>query len=114
MQVFVVGATGRVGTALVRDLVADGSQVVAGSRHPDRFANQERVTAVRFDLHASVAEMAKQFAGSQAVYFVAGSRGKDLLQTDAFGAVKTMQAADQAGIKRYVMLSSVSTLLYKI
>lgn len=36
---------------------------------------------------------------SDIVYFVAGSRGKDLLQTDAFGAVKTMIAAEKSGIK---------------
>ena len=49
-------------------------------------------------------------AGADAVYFVAGSRGKDLLQTDAMGAVKTMQAAERAGIKRYIMLSSMYAL----
>lgn len=43
--------------------------------------------------------------GSDAVYFTAGSRGKDLLQTDAFGAVKTMQAAKKLSIERYIMLS---------
>ena len=49
-------------------------------------------------------------AGTDAVYFVAGSRGRDLLQTDAMGAVKTMQAAERAGIKRYIMLSSMYAL----
>lgn len=48
--------------------------------------------------------------GSDAVYFTAGSRGKDLLQTDAFGAVKTMQAAKKLGIERYIMLSSIFAL----
>ncbi|WP_407657285.1 NAD(P)H-binding protein [Lactobacillus porci] len=41
------------------------------------------------------------------VYFLAGSRGKDLLQTDAFGAVKLIQAAELAGVKRYIQLSSI-------
>ena len=41
---------------------------------------------------------------------VAGSRGKDLLQTDAMGAVKTIQAAEKNGIKRYIMLSSLYAL----
>ena len=48
--------------------------------------------------------------GCDVVYFVAGSRGKDLLQTDAFGAVKTMMAAERDGIERYIMLSSMYAL----
>lgn len=48
--------------------------------------------------------------GMDAIYFVAGSRGKDLLETDAMGAVKTMQAAEKDGIKRYIMLSSLYAL----
>lgn len=62
------------------------------------------------DLHASVDDLAKLMKGSDAVYFTAGSRGKDLLQTDAFGAVKTMQAAKKLSIERYIMLSSIFTL----
>lgn len=33
-----------------------------------------------------------------------------MLQTDAFGAVKTMQATESLGIKRYVLLSSLYAL----
>lgn len=40
----------------------------------------------------------------------AGSRGKDLIQTDAMGAIKTMMAAEKAGVKRYIMLSSMLSL----
>lgn len=110
MKIFVAGATGRVGQDLVQDLVKAGHQVVAGSRHPEKLAENDHVTAVKLDLHASVDEIAKLMQGSQAVYFTAGSRGHDLLQTDAFGAVKTMQAAEKLGIKRYVMLSSMYAL----
>ncbi|MGO0227397.1 hypothetical protein ACTMLF_04200 [Proteus mirabilis] len=31
----------------------------------------------------------------EAIYFTTGSRGKDLLQVDLHGAVKTMQAAEK-------------------
>lgn len=44
------------------------------------------------------------------IYFTAGSRGKNLLQVDAFGAVKVMQAAQTVGIRRFIMLSSVFAL----
>lgn len=109
-QVFVVGGSGRVATALIHDLIGAGQQVVAGARHPEKIVKLAGVTPVKLDLHETVDQLAALMKGSSAVYFVAGSRGKDLLQTDAMGAVKTMQAAEQVGIKRYVMLSSMYAL----
>ena len=35
-KVFIVGGSGRVATELIKDLVADGNQVVAGARHPEK------------------------------------------------------------------------------
>ena len=35
MKVFVAGASGRVGNAVVSDLIKAGYEVVAGSRHPE-------------------------------------------------------------------------------
>ncbi|KFI58746.1 NAD(P)H-binding protein [Bifidobacterium gallicum] len=107
MRVFVAGASGRVGTLLTRDLVEQGNDVVAASRHPEQFAGQDHVTAMTLDLHAPVEQLAEDLHGVDAVYFVAGSRGKDLLQTDAFGAVKLMMAVQQVGIKRFILLSSM-------
>ncbi|APT17850.1 oxidoreductase [Amylolactobacillus amylotrophicus DSM 20534] len=110
MQIFVVGGSGRVATELIKDLVEMGHTVVAGARHEEQIVKLPAVKPVHLDLHAPVRELVELMKGSAVVYFTAGSRGKDLLQTDAFGAVKTMQAAEQAGIKRYVMLSSNSSL----
>lgn len=109
-KVFVAGGSGRVATELIKDLVASGHQVIAGARHPEKIIELAGVTPVNLDLHGDVAKMASLLAGASTVYFVAGSRGKDLLQTDAMRAVKMMQAAQRAGIKRYVMLSSMYAL----
>lgn len=54
--------------------------------------------------------MEEKLKDFNAVYFLAGSRGKDLLQTDAFGAVKLMQTAESIGIRRFIMLSSIFAL----
>lgn len=109
-KVFVAGGSGRVATELIKNLVNNGNEVIAGARHPENVIKLDNVTPVDLDLHAPVTEIAKLMNGSDAVYFVAGSRGKDLLQTDAMGAVKTMQAAEEDGIKRYIMLSSMYAL----
>lgn len=109
-KIFVVGGSGRVATELIKDLVADGNTVKASSRHPENIVKLDNVEADKLDLHAEVDEIADQMKGSEVVYFTAGSRGKDLIQTDALGAIKTMMAAEKLGIKRYVMLSSMYSL----
>ncbi len=109
MKIFVVGI-GRVAKCVIEKLFANGHTIVCGSRHPDSIAETELCKPVKFDLHAEKSEIAETIMGFDAVYFLAGSRGKDLLQTDAFGAVKLMQVCESAGIKRFIMLSSIFAL----
>ncbi len=107
MKVFVAGATGRVGQELVARLIRNGHEVVAASRGAQDAHWPDGVEALEFDFHEDVNHMEDQLRGCDAAYFVAGSRGKDLLQVDAFGAVKLMQAAQAAGTDRFIMLSSI-------
>ncbi|MBR1751967.1 MAG: SDR family oxidoreductase [Ruminococcus sp.] len=109
MKIFVVG-TGRVAKCVIDKLTAKGHTVSCGSRHPESIAETELCKPVLFDLHAEKNEIAETVKGFDAVYFLAGSRGKDLLQTDAFGAVKLMRACETVGIRRFIMLSSIFAL----
>lgn len=84
--------------------------MICGSRHPESIPSVENCQPVALDLHESVEKLQVLLTGCDAVYFLAGSRGKDLLQTDAFGAVKLMQAAEMAGVQRFIMLSSLYAL----
>ncbi|TLQ04261.1 SDR family oxidoreductase [Pediococcus stilesii] len=110
MKVFIVGSTGRVASNLIKNLVDRGHEVFAGARQIERVVKMDHVHPVHLDLHADVDVISEAIDSVDAVYFVAGSRGKDLLQTDAFGAVKVMQAAEKNGIKRFIMLSSMYSL----
>lgn len=83
---------------------------IAGARHPERVMQNDHVTPVKLGLHENVEEMRPALGDADAVYFTAGSGAKDLLQVDAFGAVKLMQAAAKNGIKRFVMLSALFSL----
>lgn len=107
IKILIAGATDRVGTLLTHNLLQDGHKIIAGARHSERAENNDRITPVKFDLHESVAEMTEAIKGADAIYFTAGSGAKDLLQVDAFGAVKLMQAAEKDSIMRFVMLSAL-------
>lgn len=110
MKIFVAGATGRVGQELVAILQKQGHFVYAGARRVEQIVESANSQAVFTDLHASVDTLAKGLADADVVIFVAGSRGKDLLQTDLNGAVKLIQAAEKQGIQRYIQLSSAFSL----
>ncbi|SEF20286.1 Putative NADH-flavin reductase [Streptococcus gallolyticus] len=110
MKIFVAGSTGRVATELLKKLSAKNYQVIAGARRPEAVVELPNVTPQKMDLHASVDDITGLLKGVDAVVFTAGSRGKDLLQTDAYGAVKLMQAAKEVGITRFVMLSALYSL----
>jgi len=99
MKIFIAG-TGRVAKCVIEKLTEKGHTVYCGSRHPENIAETDLCKPVLFDLHSEKSEMAEKLKDFDAVYFLAGSRGKDLLQTDAFGAVKLMQTAESVGIKR--------------
>ncbi|WP_159721703.1 NAD(P)H-binding protein [Enterococcus sp. CSURQ0835] len=107
MKIFVAGATGRVGQELIKELVAKDHFIYAAARHEENVVASQQVQPVHLDLHKEVTAISEDLAEAEAIYFVAGSRGKDLLQTDLYGAVKLMQAAEQRGIKRYIQLSSL-------
>lgn len=110
MKILVVGANGRVGQELVTLLAQAKHEVVAGVRRPEAFPAIDGVTPVKFDLQVPAEEMVPQIKDFDAVISTAGSAGKSLLQVDLFGNVKLMQAAEQAGVRRFVLLSSLFAL----
>ena len=110
MKIIVIGASGRVASRLIEKLADQGHAVLACSRHPESIVKGDKIQTEKLDLHDSVEKIAMTIGQADLIYFVAGSRGKDLLQTDAFGALKTMQAAEKNHIKRYIMLSTAASL----
>ncbi|WP_195760226.1 NAD(P)H-binding protein [Bifidobacterium asteroides] len=108
-RIILVGATGRVGASALEDLVNAGHEVIACARVASKIPASQQVEPMTLDLHDPLSQVTDAFhkAHAEAVVFTAGSRGKDINQIDALGAMKTIEAAKTVGITRYVMLGAM-------
>jgi nucleoside-diphosphate-sugar epimerase len=114
MIVAIAGAHGKIARRLTRLLVARGDQVRGLIRSPDHGdeIREDGAEPVVCDLeNAAVDEVAAAVGESDAVVFAAGagpgSGAERKLTMDRDGAVKLLDAAKEAGVDRYVMVSAV-------
>ncbi|ANZ57879.1 hypothetical protein BGL34_03105 [Fructilactobacillus lindneri] len=115
MKIMIIGGSGRVGTALTEDFVKNtNDEITVAVGHPEKatqFKDLPNVNVIKFDFaNLKIEQITAMLKGYDAIYFVAGSRGKSPVQVDSFGAIKTMIAAQKAGVSRYIMLSSFGAL----
>jgi uncharacterized protein YbjT (DUF2867 family) len=114
MDVVIAGGHGQIALRLARLLSARGERVRALIRNPDHAADVEATgaEAVVFDLEeGSADELASVVGGADAVVFAAGAgpgSGAERKRTvDLGAAVKLIDAARSAGVRRYLMVSSI-------
>lgn len=114
MNVLIIGANGQIGKMIVEKMhESEDITPTAFIRSEDQAA---QFTAKGIDtqvasLERQVEDIAKTMNGQDAIIFTAGSGGKTgpdkTLTVDLDGAVKTMEAALKAGVKRFVMVSAL-------
>ena len=97
-MILVTGATGNVGTCLVRQLVAAGERVRAINRNPETAQLPPGVEVLYGDL-TSPDTLAPAFDGIQRMFFF----------TPAAGGPAVVEAARKGGVRRVVVLSSTVT-----
>ena len=114
MRVAIAGGHGQVALRLAKVLAQRGDDVVALIRNPDHAEDVKQAGAepAIVDLErVSEDDVARAIAGSDAVVFAAGAgpgSGPQRKETmDYGGAVKLIAAAKQAGVGRYVIVSSM-------
>lgn len=111
-KVFIVGAAGKVGRRLCRQLSERGHEVAALHRQPEQ-ADELKALEAR-PVAGSLLELdapglAELMFGSDAIVFTAGAGGKGgMAMTNAIdgcGLELMVAAARQAGIKRFILVS---------
>lgn len=114
MDVAIAGGHGKVALRLARVLSRRGDRVRSLVRNADHRDDVEAVggEVVVFDLERQdERELAAAIGGADAVVFAAGAgpgSGAERKRTvDLGGAVKLVAAAEQAGVRRYLMVSSI-------
>lgn len=110
MRITVIGGSGRTGKLIVEQLVAGKHQVVATIRNPRHMAELVKLGAETqlVDLDKSDFDtIVTAMQGSDAVVFAAGSAAGETSELDRKGTLRTVRAAEKAGVKRYVSVSAI-------
>lgn len=114
MKVLIIGAHGKVGRLLVDKLKARKIDFAAGLRKEEQIKayQTDGISTQYIDLTASPKDIQNSIAesGADTIVFSAGAGGAGYdktIEIDLDGAIKTMDAAQILGIKRYVMVSAV-------
>jgi uncharacterized protein YbjT (DUF2867 family) len=115
MRTVIAGGHGKIALILGRMLTARGDSVTGIIRNPAQAGDLEAVgvTAVVVDLErASVDEVAGRVRGADAVVFAAGagpgSGAARKATVDRDAAILLADAAEAAGVERYVMISAMA------
>lgn len=110
-RIAIIGGHGKVALHLARILSADGQQVSSIFRNPDHSDDVAATGAepVVADIENSDTDaLAGLLVGHDAVVFSAGAGGGNPARTyavDRDAAIRTVDAAKQAGVRRFVMVS---------
>ena len=116
MRVVIAGGHGAIARHVIEGLAGAGHEAVGLIRNPDHAADLVAIGGIPvvLDLETLDAEtLATDIAGADAVLFAAGagpgSGPERKLTVDRDGAVLLADAAERAGIRRYVMISAIAT-----
>lgn len=110
-RIAIIGGHGKVALSLGPKLVARGDAPFAIIRNPDHRADVEEAgaTALVADVETlDTDELAELLAGHDAIVWTAGAGGGNPPRTyavDRDAAIRSMDAAEKAGVRRYVMVS---------
>ncbi|MRX73045.1 NAD(P)H-binding protein [Bacillus lacus] len=114
MKVLIVGANGQIGkhlAALLKESQGYSPIAMVRSEEQAEEFGKSGVETRLANLEGTVTELAQTASGCDAIVFTAGSGGQTgadkTLLIDLDGAVKMVEAAEKAGVVRFVMVSAL-------
>jgi len=116
-RIIIIGGHGKVALLTEEILTRRGDEVTAMIRNPDQVEAVAATGAMPlvFDIEEyDVDALAELFAGHDAIVWSAGAGSGHPVRTravDREAAIRSMDAAEQAGVKRYVMVSYFNSSL---
>lgn len=111
MQVALIGATGFVGAAVLKELLQRGHNVVALVRDPAKLAAQPHLKVVQADV-LDAAQVQSAVAGSDAVLsaYNAGWTNPNIYDDFMRGSRAIVQGVKAAGVQRYLVVGGAGSL----
>ena len=106
MNILVTGSTGTIGSLVVSGLAAQGANVHALTRQPDKASFPAGVTAVKGDM-TDIASMRAALAQADTLFLLNAVVADEVTQ-----AISTLSLAREAGIERIVYLSVLNSDTY--
>jgi len=110
MRVIVIGGSGRTGKLVVEKLLAAKHAAVGTIRSSRHMADLVKLGAevALIDLDTSgFDDIVYAMKDADAVVFAAGSAAGEGSELDRKGTLRTVRAAEKAGVKRYLSISSI-------
>ena len=110
MRLVVIGGHGRTGILIVEKAISEKHEVVATIRNSKHMVDLVKLGAETWliDLETSALdEIAKAMKDADAVVFAAGSAEGETSELDRKGTLRTVRAAEKAGVGRYISVSAL-------
>jgi len=114
MNVALIGATGFVGSAIVKEALDRGHEVTAIVRHPEKLTSHPKLRAQKGDV-SNENEVARLVAGQDAVIsaFNPGWTNPDIYDLQVKGTKAIIAGVKKAGIKRLLFVGGAGSLEVK-
>lgn len=114
MKIALIGATGFVGSAILKEALERGHEVTAIVRHPDKLTAHPKLHAQKGDIY-NTDEVAQLVAGHDAVIsaFNPGWTNPDIYDLQVKGTKTIIAGVKKAGIKRLLLVGGAGSLEVK-
>ena len=114
MKIALIGATGFVGSAILKEALERGHEVTAIVRHPDKLQAHPKLHAKKGDVY-SADEVARLVSGHDAVIsaFNPGWNDPEIYNHQVKGTESIIKGVKQAGVKRLLFVGGAGSLEVK-